>query len=36
MDFEQTHAAWIRSHLERRSGERKGRLEREHQHGFYI
>lgn len=32
-DFEQAHAAWIRSHLERRSGERKGRLERGHQHG---
>lgn len=33
MDFEQSHAAWIKHHLDRRSGERKGRLERGHQHG---
>ncbi|CAH0119619.1 hypothetical protein PAE9249_02124 [Paenibacillus sp. CECT 9249] len=33
MDFEIAHAAWIRSHLDRRAGERKGRLERGHRHG---
>lgn len=32
MDFEQTHEAWIQDHLSRRSGERRGRLEREHRH----
>jgi hypothetical protein len=31
--FEEAHEAFIRSHLERRSGERKGRLERGHHHG---
>lgn len=33
MDFEEIHSAFINSHLGRRSGERKGRLERGHQHG---
>ncbi|MGO4275110.1 hypothetical protein AB4Z22_35640 [Paenibacillus sp. TAF58] len=33
MDFEKIHSAFINSHLGRRSGERKGRLERGHQHG---
>ncbi len=33
MRFEQTHAAFIRCHLDLRSGERKGRLERGHGHG---
>lgn len=32
-DFEDVHRVWLRSHLERRTGERKGRLERGHQHG---
>jgi hypothetical protein len=33
MKFEEKHAQFIRSHLERRLGERRGRLERGHQHG---
>lgn len=33
MDFEKAHEVWLNSHLRRRSGERKGRLERGHQHG---
>lgn len=33
MNFEEAHAVWMQSHLERRSGERKGRLERGHRHG---
>src|SRR5690554_3255833 len=33
MNFEQAHERFIRGHLERRSGERKGRLERGHRHG---
>ena len=32
-EFEEEHAAFIRWHLERRSGERRGRLERGHLHG---
>jgi len=32
MNFEEAYAAWLESHLLRRSGERKGRLERGHQH----
>jgi hypothetical protein len=32
MGFEEMHVAFIRSHLERRSGERRGRLERGHLH----
>lgn len=36
MNFEETHAAFIRYHLTRRSGERKGRLERGHQHGEQL
>jgi very-short-patch-repair endonuclease len=31
MEFEQEHARFIQYHLERRSGERRGRLERGHQ-----
>jgi ABC-type transport system involved in Fe-S cluster assembly fused permease/ATPase subunit len=31
MEFEQAHATFIQYHLERRSGERRGRLERGHQ-----
>ncbi|PZD94632.1 hypothetical protein DNH61_16860 [Paenibacillus sambharensis] len=30
MDFDQAHAAFISHHMERRNGERKGRLERGH------
>lgn len=33
VSFEQAHKEWIEGHLKRRSGERKGRLERGHQHG---
>lgn len=33
MGFEEAHEAFIHSHLERRSGERRGRLERGHLHG---
>jgi hypothetical protein len=33
MGFEQAHAEWIGGHLSRRKGERRGRLERGHQHG---
>lgn len=33
MNFEEAHAVWMQSHFERRSGERKGRLERGHRHG---
>lgn len=33
MNFEQAHEQFIRSHLDRRSGERRGRLERGHRHG---
>jgi hypothetical protein len=33
MSFEMRHAEFIRNHLDRRSGERKGRLERGHGHG---
>ncbi|MBO9606901.1 MAG: hypothetical protein J7639_13160 [Paenibacillaceae bacterium] len=33
MDFQTAHAAFIGAHLEQRSGERKGRLERGHGHG---
>ncbi|WP_235886265.1 hypothetical protein [Paenibacillus cymbidii] len=33
MDFQTAHEAFIGAHLERRSGERKGRLERGHDHG---
>ncbi|WP_336245707.1 hypothetical protein [Paenibacillus apiarius] len=36
MEYEAAHAEWIHSHLERRSGERKGRLERGHQHGEVL
>lgn len=31
-DFEQAHAEWIQAHLARRTGERRGRLERGHGH----
>ncbi|WP_018757639.1 DUF559 domain-containing protein [Paenibacillus terrigena] len=33
MEYEKAHEVWINSHMKRRSGERKGRLERGHQHG---
>jgi hypothetical protein len=33
VNFEEAHAAFIRYHLESRSGERRGRLERGHRHG---
>lgn len=33
MNFEQAHEQLIRSHLDRRSGERRERLERGHRHG---
>jgi DNA-binding MarR family transcriptional regulator len=33
MNFEEAHEAWVRHHLQRRTGERKGRLERGHGHG---
>jgi hypothetical protein len=33
MSFEMRHAEFVAHHLERRSGERKGRLERGHAHG---
>ncbi|QAY67747.1 hypothetical protein [Paenibacillus protaetiae] len=33
MDFVQAHKMWLQSHLDRRNGERKGRLERGHGHG---
>lgn len=36
MEYEAAHAEWLHSHLERRSGERKGRLERGHQHGEVV
>ncbi|MFX3632084.1 MAG: hypothetical protein ACE3L7_08380 [Candidatus Pristimantibacillus sp.] len=35
-EFEAEHAAWIHSHLQRRSGERRGRLERGHQHAEQL
>lgn len=31
MDFEEAHTAYIQQHLQRRKGERRGRLERGHQ-----
>lgn len=36
MDFEAEQAAWIHSHLQRRAGERRGRLERGHQHAEQL
>gem|GEM_PF-2803970 len=36
MSFEQMHEAWIKQHLDRRTGERKGRLERGHRHGEQL
>jgi very-short-patch-repair endonuclease len=33
MNFEQAHQLWLADHLMRRTGERKGRLERGHRHG---
>ncbi|GIP34602.1 hypothetical protein J2TS4_38120 [Paenibacillus sp. J2TS4] len=36
MSFDKAHTDWIQSHLNRRSGERKGRLERGHQHGEQL
>ncbi|HEX7055870.1 MAG TPA: DUF559 domain-containing protein [Bacilli bacterium] len=36
MEFAEAHAAFIRHHLEKRTGERRGRLERGHQHGEML
>ncbi len=36
MKFEEAHAAFIESHLKRRSGERRGRLERGHAHAEVL
>jgi hypothetical protein len=36
MSFEKTHASFLSYHLEHRSGERKGRLERGHQHAEIL
>ncbi|RKP45878.1 hypothetical protein D7Z26_25360 [Cohnella endophytica] len=36
MSFEKSHAEFIQQHLERRSGERRGRLERGHAHGEKV
>jgi hypothetical protein len=36
MKFKESHETFIHFHLERRSGERKGRLERGHQHGEQL
>jgi hypothetical protein len=33
VNFEETHAAFIHHHIESRTGERRGRLERGHRHG---
>src|SRR5690554_854453 len=33
MNFEETHETFISSHIQQRTGERKGRLERGHLHG---
>lgn len=35
-DFEEKHAAWLQHHLSRRTGERRGRLERGHQHAEIL
>ncbi|MBW5447994.1 DUF559 domain-containing protein [Cohnella sp. CFH 77786] len=32
MNFEEAHNTWIQDHLEKRKGERRGRLERGHRH----
>lgn len=36
MDFEERHKMWLDAHCNQRSGERKGRLERGHQHGEIL
>lgn len=36
MNFEEAHAAFIRYHVENRTGERRSRLERGHRHGESI
>jgi len=33
LDYKKAHELWLATHLKRRVGERKGRLERGHQHG---
>lgn len=33
MGFTEEHSSWIEDHIRRRSGERRGRLERGHSHG---
>lgn len=36
MNFEQAHEQFVEFHLNRRSGERKGRLQRGHAHGEIL
>jgi len=36
VDFDQAHEVFFQSHLNRRSGERKGRLKRGHKHGEIL
>lgn len=36
MSFEESHSAFIQSHLSSRKGERRGRLKRGHQHGEIL
>ncbi|CAH1205319.1 hypothetical protein PAECIP111893_02323 [Paenibacillus plantiphilus] len=36
MDFHENHKMWLDFHCRRRSGERRGRLERGHQHGELL
>ncbi|QGQ97457.1 hypothetical protein EHS13_22495 [Paenibacillus psychroresistens] len=36
MDFDNAHKNWLDKHLEKRTGERRGRLERGHQHGEIL
>ncbi|MBW5448445.1 hypothetical protein GE107_20585 [Cohnella sp. CFH 77786] len=36
MDFEQAHEEWIAAHLNKRRGERRGRLKRGHRHSDQL
>lgn len=36
LEFEEAHASFIQSHLDSRTGERRGRLERGHSHGELL
>ena len=36
MDFDSAHKKWLDEHLRKRTGERRGRLERGHQHGEIL